>query len=551
MTLDDVFPKSSFSVKESIQTKGIGNAIVYFNHIWKDVFPNKKRTRLGQLRAENYPQFWREFYAAMPEGYVIPAGTPELEKYTNLSKIRDELPRLLIVDTGGTITCKRTYDPQLKDEHGNPVCFLEPILPISEVLNSTSAAMHYNTMVVTSPTKGDSALSVPDKQLALAQFICEQIKQHRPDGVIITHGTDSMINSAHALSFLIENLNIPIVMTGAMRDPYHPEWSDAFGNLTSACFFAAAAPIKPDIYVSFGNKLFEGTRVKHHKTTPGDAFTSAVSGQEGCCAELNYSDMQGIGRIAICPRTHENRDSWRRIFYDPPYGIGVPDPFPLVGMTAPRAKIAEVLTTPESIDMFEMIAGAFYSFNRTNPNASDLEPYERELEFYVDRYWDVPIGMRIGVYISGYSGAIRDAEKVAGILGMGIPVIFGSKIALDYIANEGLKYGTTRDLVQANAIFSEDMTPDMSCAKLSIAMGELGRQITTLGRDDLARSDRYNNLVKNIMLTNFRGEVAGPQCAHSMRRRIAQFFDRIPMNPEYEQLREILQNVKAEDKVGL
>jgi L-asparaginase len=100
--------------------------------------------------------------------------------------------------------------------------------------------------------------------------ICDAIVEHSPGhaGVVVLHGTDTMAYTASALSFLLEDIDIPIVLTGAQR-PVTELRSDGRENLVTAMAIAAGqllgAPLVPEVTIFFDDVLLRGNRtVKVH-----------------------------------------------------------------------------------------------------------------------------------------------------------------------------------------------------------------------------------------------------------------------------------------------
>ena len=98
------------------------------------------------------------------------------------------------------------------------------------------------------------------------------------DGFVILHGTDTMSYSASALSFMLENLNKPIVFTGSQL-PIGTLRSDAKENLLTAIEIAAAKdedgnPIVPEVTLFFEDKLFRGNRTTKRNAEHFSAFNS-------------------------------------------------------------------------------------------------------------------------------------------------------------------------------------------------------------------------------------------------------------------------------------
>ena len=105
------------------------------------------------------------------------------------------------------------------------------------------------------------------------QFIAGQIGQLQSgyDGIVVTHGTDTMAYTASVLSFMLRNIPIPVVLTGSQLPILHP-LTDGVENLR--CAFAMAASGIPGVFVAFNRKVILGTRAVKVRTTGFDAFES-------------------------------------------------------------------------------------------------------------------------------------------------------------------------------------------------------------------------------------------------------------------------------------
>jgi L-asparaginase len=78
------------------------------------------------------------------------------------------------------------------------------------------------------------------------------------DGFVILHGTDTMAYTSSALSFMFENLNKPIIITGS-QIPLSQLRSDGQVNVLNALYIAAMYPIN-EVSLFFNNKLYRGNR---------------------------------------------------------------------------------------------------------------------------------------------------------------------------------------------------------------------------------------------------------------------------------------------------
>jgi L-asparaginase len=103
----------------------------------------------------------------------------------------------------------------------------------------------------------------------LAGIILKNYQKY--DGFVIIHGTDSMVYSASALSFMLQGLAKPVIFTGSQR-PLAVIRSDARGNLISSIELATY-PI-PEVSIYFDNQLFRGNRVIKISSTSYEAFAS-------------------------------------------------------------------------------------------------------------------------------------------------------------------------------------------------------------------------------------------------------------------------------------
>ena len=89
-------------------------------------------------------------------------------------------------------------------------------------------------------------------------LIADDIKKNYDnyDGFVILHGTDTMAYSASALSFMLDNLNKPVIFTGS-QIPFSELRSDARDNLIGAIQLAATSNI-PEVSLYFHNSLYRG-----------------------------------------------------------------------------------------------------------------------------------------------------------------------------------------------------------------------------------------------------------------------------------------------------
>jgi L-asparaginase len=121
----------------------------------------------------------------------------------------------------------------------------------------------------------DSSNIKPETWVRIAELIRDQYD--RFDGFVILHGTDTMSYSASALSFMLENLGKPVILTGSQL-PVSTLRTDARENLISSIEIAAAEkdgrPVVPEVCIYFEFKLFRGNRTTKHSAEDFNAFLS-------------------------------------------------------------------------------------------------------------------------------------------------------------------------------------------------------------------------------------------------------------------------------------
>jgi L-asparaginase len=182
-----------------------------------------------------------------------------------------------IAHTGGTIGMERTpggYRPApgfLAEQLATPA-FHHPELP-ETVLREYAPLLDSSEM---SPTDWER----------IAQDIAENYDAY--DGFVVLHGTDTMAYSASALSFMLENLSKPVVVTGS-QIPLFELRSDARENLVTSLLLAASAPLN-EVGLYFGGVLLRGNRARKVSASGFGAFASPnapVLGRVGVEVRLN------------------------------------------------------------------------------------------------------------------------------------------------------------------------------------------------------------------------------------------------------------------------
>ncbi|QJR82453.1 asparaginase [Alteromonas pelagimontana] len=169
---------------------------------------------------------------------------------------------IYIAYTGGTIGMKPS-------SHG--------YVPAAGFLSQTLSAMpefHRPEMPLFTLQEYGNLIDSSDMNPSDWQRIADDIaiNYDRYDGFIILHGTDTMAYTASALSFMLENLCKPVIVTGS-QIPLAELRSDGQVNLLNALYIAANYPIA-EVGLFFNNKLFRGNRSRKVDADGFNAFDS-------------------------------------------------------------------------------------------------------------------------------------------------------------------------------------------------------------------------------------------------------------------------------------
>ena len=156
--------------------------------------------------------------------------------------------RVCLIHTGGTIGMART--PQ---GYAPKPGFLETIL--AGIPELTSTEMPAYDLFEYDPLLDSSNIAV-DEWVKLARDI--ESKYDHYDGFVILHGTDTMAYTASALSFMLDGLTKPVILTGS-QIPLCEIRNDGRDNLITSLIIAGSHPV-PEVCLFFGNELFRGNR---------------------------------------------------------------------------------------------------------------------------------------------------------------------------------------------------------------------------------------------------------------------------------------------------
>ncbi len=169
--------------------------------------------------------------------------------------------RVLILAMGGTLGMRLSEDGPLA-----------PAQILSDLLTWIPELSDYAEMKNEILCNLDSSLMTPAHWLMAARRIRSAQLKGEADGVVVLHGTDTLAFTASALSFLLLDLTISVVLTGGQK-PLSVTRTDARNNVLGAVETALEAPC-PEILVFFNNTVFRGNRVEKTSIDTFHAFES-------------------------------------------------------------------------------------------------------------------------------------------------------------------------------------------------------------------------------------------------------------------------------------
>ena len=167
-----------------------------------------------------------------------------------------EKKKILLLTTGGTIA-------SLPGGEG-----LEP--QRSDVMERELEQLRtYYVITVRDVMCLDSSNIRPEEWQTIARSVFEQRRDF--DGIVVSHGTDTMAYTASAVTYMLPNIDVPVVFTGSQL-PLADMLSDGPDNLRTA--FAMAAAGHPGVFLAFDRKVMLGCRAVKVRASGFSAFES-------------------------------------------------------------------------------------------------------------------------------------------------------------------------------------------------------------------------------------------------------------------------------------
>ena len=150
----------------------------------------------------------------------------------------------------------------------------------------------------------DSANLTQAHWQAMQRAIVTAVDEQGCSGVLVLHGTDTLAYSAAALTFIVQDLPVPVVLTGSMK-PAAQAGSDAWDNLFGALQRLATGAAK-GVQLYFNGVLLHGARASKSKSEAFDAFAASARpalkrASAKSLAALHYRVPRRSVQLAVLP----------------------------------------------------------------------------------------------------------------------------------------------------------------------------------------------------------------------------------------------------------
>jgi L-asparaginase len=174
-------------------------------------------------------------------------------------------PTVAVIGTGGTIASTAAEDGA------------RPELAPEDLLESVPAIEEYADVTATQAAQVPS-FDMDFETIARAGRAVREADSDGADGIVVTHGTDTMAESAYYLDLTLD-LDVPVVVTGAQRRPDEPS-PDGPSNLLTAVRAASHGAFAGagGVYVAFDETLHAARDVRKLHASSVDAFASPGTG---------------------------------------------------------------------------------------------------------------------------------------------------------------------------------------------------------------------------------------------------------------------------------
>jgi len=347
----------------------------------------------------------------------------------------DNMPNVKLFGTGGTIASRLDYRTGAVIPAFTPGELYGAVPELADICNLTTEKL----FGVFSENMG------PEQYKTLAKAIGKEIEKGI-DGIIIGHGTDTLHHTAAALTYMVQDQPVPIVLVGSQRSSDRPS-SDAALNLMHATYAAGHSDISETTVCMFGPTsdeygfLHRGTRVRKMHSSYRSAFRT-------------------IGDIPLAKVTRDSVELFKNQY-------------------KPRRKDRKVKILP----YFEEMVSIVYYYPNMCPDI---------IHSLVDNGYKgiVIAGTGLGHVNKPLYPALKRAADQGIAVYMTVQTLWG------YV--HMYVYETGRDMMDLGVIPAENMLPEVAYIKLGWALGqtndleEVKKIMITPINDDITGREPYN-----------------------------------------------------------
>ncbi|ULG71035.1 asparaginase [Macrococcus brunensis] len=197
------------------------------------------------------------------------------------------MKKLLVIHTGGTISMSENSDGQVITNEINPVSGLASVESLADITE-------LNPFQVPSPHMTLHHMNT------LRKLIIEQINTDNYEGIVITHGTDTLEETAFFLDLTL-NVSIPVILTGAMRSS-NEIGADGLYNYIAAIRTACDEQSKgKGVLVVFNDEIHSAMNVTKTHTSNTSTFQSPNYGPLGIITKntIYYHHLPVVNRPLV------------------------------------------------------------------------------------------------------------------------------------------------------------------------------------------------------------------------------------------------------------
>ncbi len=191
------------------------------------------------------------------------------------------MKKILVLHTGGTIAMQENEDGEVDLQLVNPL------------YETTKSLASFANIVEAEYANLPSPHITPSFVVTMVKKLKERVKNEKFNGVVITHGTDTLEETAYLID-LLWDLDVPIVMTGAMRSSNELSADGPYNYVNALRIAASDEAASRGVLVTFNGDIHTAVNVTKTDTSKVNAFTSPDTGPIGIVTKENVFFFHGV-----------------------------------------------------------------------------------------------------------------------------------------------------------------------------------------------------------------------------------------------------------------